>query len=58
MFRLVVYDSKTHYILWTVTQPIESATLETTWDKSFDTALSGVLRQFLQISCKRPAPAH
>jgi hypothetical protein len=58
MFRLVVYDRKTHYILWTVTQSIEFAYLQKTHDKNFDAALTGVLTQFLQISGKAAAPAH
>ena len=58
MFRLVVYDAKTHYILWTVTSSIELAYLQKTHDKNFDTALAQVLNQFLQIAGKPPAAAH
>jgi hypothetical protein len=58
MFRLVVYDGKTHYILWTVTSSIELAYLQKTHDKNFDTALSEVLNQFLKIAGKSPAAAH
>ena len=58
MFRLVVYDGKTHYILWTVTSSIELAYLQKTHDKNFDTALAQVLNQFLQIAGKPPAAAH
>jgi len=55
MFRLVVYDPKSHYILWTVTQSIELAYMQKTHDKNFDAALTEVLNQFLQISGKPPA---
>jgi hypothetical protein len=58
MFRLVVYDGKTHYILWTVTHSIELAYLQKTHDKNFDAALAEVLNQFLQISGKPRTPAH
>ena len=58
MFRLVVYDGKSHYILWTVTQSIEFAYLQKTHDKNFDIALTEVLNQFLRIAGKPPAPAH
>ncbi len=57
-FRLVVYDTKSHYVLWTTTSSIEICALKTTCDKHFDTALDGVLSQFLQITGKSPAPAH
>jgi len=58
MFRLVVYDAKTHYILWTVTSSIELAYLQKTHDKNFDTTLAQVLNQFLQIVGKPPVAAH
>ena len=57
-FRLVVYDGKTHYILWTVTSCIELAYLQKTHDKNFDIALTEVLNQFLKIAGKPPAVAH
>lgn len=57
MFRLVVYDGKTHYILWTVTRSIDSAILLRNCDKNFDIALAEVLSQFLKIAGKSPAPA-
>jgi hypothetical protein len=58
MFHLVVYDGKTHYILWAVTSSIEIAYLQKTHDKNFDTALTEVLDQFLKIAGKPPAAAH
>jgi hypothetical protein len=58
MFRLVVYDGKTHYILWTVTSSIELAFLQKTHDKNFDMALTEVLDQFLKIAGKTPAAAN
>jgi len=58
MFRLVVCDGKSHYILWTITHPIDFAYLQKNHDKNFDAALASVLNQFLQISGKTPVPAH
>ncbi len=58
MFRLVIYDGKTHYVLWTVNRSIDSALLRKNCDKNFDLALSEVLGQFLKITGKAPAPAH
>jgi hypothetical protein len=58
MFRLTVYDRKTHYILWTVSSSIELAYLQKTHDKNFDMALTEVLDQFLKIAGKPPAAAH
>jgi hypothetical protein len=58
MFRLVVYDGKSHCILWTVTQSIEFAYLQKTHDKNFDMALTEILNQFLKIAGKPPAGPH
>ncbi len=58
MFRLLVYDRKTHYILWTVTESIEAAGSQKAHDKTFDQALSAVLNEFLYVAGKGPAPQH
>ncbi len=58
MFRLVIYDGKTHFILWTVTSSIELAYLQKTHDKNFDIALTEILNQFLKIAGKPPAGTH
>jgi len=55
MFRLVVYDRPTHYILWTATQSVEVAYLQKTHDRNFDLALSALLNQFLVAAGKPPA---
>jgi hypothetical protein len=59
-FKLVVYDRKTHYVLWTFTQGIEVALLQKTHDKNFDLALNALLDQFLSLAHRpaAPAPAH
>jgi hypothetical protein len=46
MFRLVIYDSKTHFILWTITQSVDFAALQKNHDRNFDAALTAVLHQF------------
>ena len=56
MFRLTVYDRKTHYILWTVTQSVDVAFLQKTHDRNFDQALAAVLNSFLQVAGKPPVP--
>jgi hypothetical protein len=49
-FKLVVYDTRTHYVLWSFTQGIEPALLQKTHDKNFDVALDAVLNQFLSLT--------
>src|SRR5271156_871595 len=43
MFRLVIYDQKTHYVLWAVTESIEVAFVQKTHDRNFDDALTEVV---------------
>lgn len=57
MFRLVIYDRKTHYVLWTLTQSIPVALLQRTHDRNFDDSLAWILRQFEDLSGKAPNAA-
>jgi len=57
MFRLVIYDRKSHYILWTLTQSVEQAYLQKTHDRNFDSALSTLLLNFETLAGKAPATA-
>jgi len=58
MFRLKIYDRKTHYILWTLTESIEVALLQKTHDRNFDQALSNILLDFQQLTEKLPTAPH
>jgi hypothetical protein len=58
MFRLVVYDRKTHYVLWTLTESIQIALLQKTHDRNFDDALTAIMNEFEVLSGKAPTAAH
>jgi hypothetical protein len=58
MFRLVVYDRKTHYVLWVFTESIEIAYLKKTHDRNFDDALNAILFEFESLSGKAQAVTH
>jgi hypothetical protein len=52
--ELTLYDAKTHFQLWTLTQPVRPANLKGTWRKNIadaDAALAGDLKSLL-------TPAH
>lgn len=55
MFRLTVYNRKTHYILWVCTQSVQNALSQKNRDRNFDDALTLLLNQFLVVAGKRPA---
>jgi hypothetical protein len=55
MFRLVVYDRKSHYVLWAFTESIDVAFLQKTHDRNFDEALAAVLADFEGLTGKAQA---
>jgi hypothetical protein len=55
MFRVVVYDRKTHYVLWALTESVEFAFLQKTHDRNFEGALERLIFQFERITGKQPA---
>jgi hypothetical protein len=42
-FRVVIYDVKTHFVLWTATQPVEMAILSSTAKKNFAAAANALI---------------
>jgi hypothetical protein len=58
MFRLVIYEAGSHYVLWALTESIDEADLQKTHDRNFDAALAAVLRDFEVLSGKAPGGAH
>jgi len=58
MFRLAVYDRKTHYVLWAMTESVEVAFLQKTHDHNFDQALATLTYDFELVSGKIPPAAH
>jgi len=56
MLRLTIFDRGTHYILWTLTESIESANLQKTHDRNFDDALNALVKDWKDLTSKN-APA-
>src|SRR5208282_718699 len=50
MFRLVVFDRKTHYVLWTLTESIGLAILQKTHDGNFDMALTALTMDLKRVT--------
>jgi len=56
VFKLVIYDRPTHYVLWTMSQTIDKANLQKTHDKNFDDALNLLLTQLeALVNASEPA---
>lgn len=56
-FSLVIHDSKTHFMLWTLLKPIIVGGSQKTRDRNFDQALTALLSDFLALSGKTPPPS-
>lgn len=54
MFRLVIYDRGTHYVLWALTESVEQAALQKTHDRNFDLALEKLTDDLKRLG--QPAP--
>ena len=55
MFRLAIYDEKTHYVLWALTESIAPAFLQKTHDHNFDVAIDELLLDLERLTGKTPA---
>ena len=55
-FKLIAYDRPSHYILWVVSQTVDSANLQKTHDKNFDAAIDDVIAQFMAAATGTPMP--
>jgi hypothetical protein len=58
MFRLVVYDAKSHYVLWALTEAVDPASLQKSHDRNFDEALGEILQDFEDVAGKPYPTVH
>jgi hypothetical protein len=56
MFRLAIYDRKSHYVLWTLTQSVGYAVGQKNHDRNFDVAILVLLNKFQQLAGKPITP--
>ncbi len=56
-FRLTIYDRKSHYLLWSITESIGAATGQKNHDRNFDNSLLGLIAKFDYLTGKQ-TPAH
>ncbi len=54
MFRLAIYDRKTHYTLWALTESSDGANLQKTHDRNFDIALEALEADLGRVTGKMP----
>ncbi|HEX3660949.1 MAG TPA: hypothetical protein VHU89_05935 [Acidobacteriaceae bacterium] len=54
-YEITLYDAKTHFLLWTLTEPVRPANLSGTWRKNIAAANAGLAGQ-LQALLVPPPP--
>lgn len=50
MLRLVIYDRKSHYVLWALSESVEVAILQKTHDRNLDDAIRAIAIDFQQLT--------
>jgi hypothetical protein len=56
-FKLVIYDRKTQFMLWTLLEPIKFCNRQKSCDSNFDDALPTLLLNFEKLAGKGPVAA-
>jgi hypothetical protein len=50
LLNLAILDAKTHFTLWTLTQPVEGAFREATWKKNFSQGISNLVDDLKKLT--------
>ncbi|WP_158945858.1 hypothetical protein [Granulicella sp. S190] len=58
MFRLVIYDRPTHYVLWALTESVAPAAKQKTHDHNFDEALASLVLDAGRLTKSLPSSMH
>jgi hypothetical protein len=43
--HLAIFDTKTHFLLWTITEPVNGAWRKTTWNRNFDSGMTALMEE-------------
>ncbi|HMG03749.1 MAG TPA: hypothetical protein VK596_11480 [Edaphobacter sp.] len=54
MFRLVIWDRRTHYALWALTESVDQANFQKSHDRNFDDAITALAQGLKKISTLTP----
>lgn len=52
--NLVIFDEKSHFPLWTLSEPLQTAARKATWQKNFSTCINSLIEDFKRISSPQP----
>ncbi len=52
--RLEILDAKTHFLLWTILEPVEGALRKATWENNFNTGVTNLVSDLKNITGETP----
>ncbi|HKS82460.1 MAG TPA: hypothetical protein VJR23_13225 [Candidatus Acidoferrales bacterium] len=52
--NLVIFDEKSHFPLWTLSEPLQTAARKATWQKNFSTCINTLIGDFKRIASPEP----
>jgi hypothetical protein len=52
--NLVIFDEKSHFPLWTISEPLQGAVRKATWQKNFSTCINSLIADFKRIASREP----
>jgi hypothetical protein len=47
---LTIFDTKSHFALWTITEPVDGAIRKSTWDRNFDQGVTALMDELKVIA--------
>ena len=48
--RLEILDAKTHFLLWTIVEPVDGAYRKATWEKNFNTGVTNLVSDLKNLT--------
>jgi hypothetical protein len=55
--EVTVLDAKTHFVLWSVSAPVDGAYRKETWDKNFAQGITSIMNDLKKLASPPVAPA-
>ena len=53
---LLIFDTQTHFRLWTFTEPVQGAFLKSTWDKNVEKGIGSLIEDLMQLVAEHAVP--
>jgi hypothetical protein len=55
--RLEILDAKSHFLLWTIVEPVQPANRKSTWESNFNTGVTSLVNELKNVTGDAPVPS-